>query len=297
MKYMFISILMCVVLSGTIEAVENFLGSTEPSEDLLLNAPLHPEAVFIRTLPCLDPYFERALYVVPDPVSDVKNFFSEKLPGKRIVQYKERDAWVWTYLLKDGTPIPDNPSRDDITILDRSPNIQVTKFQEEFYDPLFELLEAKDGAQKELEVLKKARTVIRYTYEKPEENIEFQKIIGTWRNVDRDLLYYSGSVLHFYPDSTYTLTLTTDNISYLVSFLSSTQEFKGLSTDDITAYIENRTPEKGKFTINRTMISMETDLPVVGEKEKSGLAEIGSVSLSLRFINIPRLTFIRVTSE
>ena len=144
-----------------------------------------------------------------------------------------------------------------------------------------------------MEALKKARTVIRYTYRKIEEDIGFRKIMGKWKNTDRDLPDYYGSVLQFNPDSTYTFMLTDDNIACLTEKLSSTKAFKGKSPAEIRIYLTERNPEKGRYSIMRNTIDMETDTPVMGDRMKSGLAEVKSFSLSIQFINTPRLTFIR----
>ena len=296
MRYIIILILIIVVLAGTTEANERGIFGTEPPKDVL-EAPFYPEAVFIRTMSSLDPFYETVLYVVPDPVGDVKNYFLRKLPHTRVVQYREEGEWVWTFLLKDWILLPDKPSRDDLTILDKSPNVQVKKFQSELYEPLIELFRSKPDALEEFEALENARTVIRYTYQKIEENIAFKKIIGKWKHVDRDLHDYYGSIFQFKPDSTYKFTLTADNIAFLAKELSSAKQFKDKSPEDIHKFIEGHNPEKGRFSIMRNIIIMETDMPVVGEKEKSGLIEVGSFFFSLRLINTPRLTFIRLSSE
>ena len=296
MKYIIVLVLVICVFAGTAKATEkDFLGKEPHVSEL--GAPPYPGAVFIRAMPSWDPYFETVLYVSSDTVGNVKNFFSREFPDVRVVQYSEENVWVWVFLLNEWIELPDEPSRDDLTILDASPNILVKKFQRILFEPLLELFETRPDAREKLEALKNARTIIRYTFQKIEEDFSFQKIVGKWKNVDRDLFDYNGSVLQFNPDSTYTFSLTPDNIAYQVKKLHSAKNIKNTNSVDLKKYIEGQNPEKGKFSIMRNSITMETDSPVVGGKVKSGLAEISSVTLSLQFINTPRLTYIREMSE
>ena len=61
--------------------------------------------------------------------------------------------------------------------------------------------------------------------------------------------------------------------------------------------MQKRNPEWGSFSILQNTINIVTDSALIGERQKKGLAEVGSVSLSLLFIGTPRLTFIRLPSE
>ncbi len=292
MKYIIILFLSIVFAAKPAEAVEIGVTGREPPRSVL-GAPLYPGSEFLRTMFSLDPFYESVFYVVPDPVGDVKNYFIRELAGLRMVQYRDENEWVWVFLLKDWIPFPDKPERDDLQILDVSPNVLVKKFQKYLNEPLVELFETKPDAQKQLEALKKARTVIRYTYRKIEEDIGFRKIMGKWKNTDRDLPDYYGSVLQFNPDSTYTFMLTDDNIACLTEKLSSTKSFKGKSPVEIRTFLKERNPEKGRYSIMRNSIDMVTDTPVMGDRMKSGLAEVKSFSFSIQLINTPRLTFIR----
>lgn len=292
MKYISVFILVIGFITGTSKAAEIGITGKEPPKSVL-GAPLYPGTVFVRTMSSLDPFYESVFYISPDPVVDVKNFFIRELPGIHVVQYIDMDEWVWTFLLKAWIPFPDKPTRDDLPLLDVSPNIQVRKYQRDLYDSLIELFETKPEAKKELEALKTGKTIIRYTYRKIEEDIGFTKIIGTWKNTDRDLPDYYGSIYTFKPDSTYTIALTPDNIAFIVKKLSSSKAFQDKFPQEIQTYIEKRNPEKGVFSIMRNNIDMATELPVIGDKLKSGLADVGSFSFSMQLINTPRLTFIR----
>jgi len=53
-------------------------------------------------------------------------------------------------------------------------------------------------------------------------------------------------------------------------------------------------PETGNYAIMSAFISLKTDKPLAGEARKSGMAAVGSASLSLELINWPRLTFVRI---
>jgi len=258
----------------------------------MLGAPRYPTAVFLRTMNSLDPYFESAFYVVPEPVIDVKNWIAEQMPGMRIVQYRDEFEWVWTFLL-GNIPFPDKPAGDDTVLLDKTPNVLVKKYQGDLYEPLIELLESTPGQEKRLAALKDAKTVIRYTYRIVEENYSFNNIIGTWKDVDRDLEAYRGMTITFRPDSTYTITLTDDNIATHAGMLALKPGAANKNPRDIARAITAKNPENGRFSVRRNNIDMETDTPVFGDKVKSGLTEVGRFSFVVQFINMPRLTFIR----
>jgi len=198
--------------------------------------------------------------------------------------------------LKRWIKIPDNPDRNELLILDSSPNVQVKKYQKHLYEPLIDYYRNKPDFQKQFEALENARTIIRYTYKNIDEDMAFKRILGTWREVSRDLPCYYGSVLQFNPDSTYVFTLTSKNIEVLANKLSSEEKFKTMNKDVLKNYLEKYNPEKGRFSIMRNTISMETDNPVIGEKAKGGTATIKRFRrflLSLRLEEIPRLSFIR----
>ncbi len=79
--------------------------------------------------------------------------------------------------------------------------------------------------------------------------------------------------------------------------LASSNKFKGWHENDVKKYIEERNPEKGKYVIMKNTITMVSDNPVDGMKTKSGLANIGTATLSLELINKPRLIFLRTSLE
>ncbi|MFC1693540.1 hypothetical protein ACFL1R_08560 [Candidatus Latescibacterota bacterium] len=285
-----------LVISVSAVAQKTSLFGVEPSRSVL-GAPVYPDAYFIRTISSLDPYYESVFYISSEPIGDVKNFFMEKLPGTRVVQYKEENAWVWTFILDKQAVLPDNPSRDHLIILERSHNIHIKRFQRDLYAPLFEYLEMRPDTQKQLQKLENGRTVIRYTYQKLPTNTEFIKLIGTWKQVDRDLDEFYGSIFEFQSDSTYTLTLTPANIEALMESPSAAQLFKNMSREEIKKHCTDCNPEKGRFLIERNKIELQSDRPVLGDPGKGGIVNVSSTSLSLQLINFPRLIYIRISSE
>ncbi|MBT4484914.1 MAG: hypothetical protein HOC71_14690 [Candidatus Latescibacteria bacterium] len=296
MKYIIELILILTIVAVNTEATEkDYLGNEPKAEEL--GAPLYPGAVFIRGMPSWDPYFETVLYVTSDPIDTVKNFFAEELPDANLVQYREKNAWIWTFLLNKWIEFPDNPTRDDLVILDSSHNVLIKKFQDDLNQPLIEIFASKPGAEKQFTALKNARTVIRYTFQVVDEDIDFKKIIGTWKNVDRDLKEYYGSVFRFNKDNSYTLTLTEENIAYLVEKFSSLKRFNNIPPEDNRKFLEERNPENGKYSILRNSLTMETDAQVIGEIAKIGLVEVTSVTLIMQLVNTPRLTFVRDFSK
>ncbi len=289
---MVVLIFLLSIITMSVYAEETIIFGKEPSPDIL-EAPLYPGFVFIRTVTALDVYYDTALYVTRDPAADVLKFFSKKLSKTRVIKYKEENVWVSAYLLKKWIVIPDNPDRNELLILDSSPNVQVKKYQKHLYEPLIDYYRNKPDFQKQFEALENARTIIRYTYENIAEDMAFKKILGTWKEVSRDLPVYYGSVFRFNPDSTYIFTLTSENIDALVNKLSSEKKFKTMNKDGIKNYLEKCNPEKGRFSIMRNTINMETDNPVIGEKAKGGIATVKTFLLSLQLEKIPRLSFIR----
>jgi len=280
------------VFAGPAESQRiSLVGKEPPAEDL--GAPLYPGAVFIRTLSSLDPYYESVMYVTPDRVGDVRKYFRQKLPKARAVRYIDENEWVWAFLLKAWICLPDEPAQEDLGILDMSPNVIVKKFQKRLHEPLIEYFEDRPEMREKLDALREARTIIRYTYRMIEEDIGFEKIRGTWVNVDRGMREYYGCIFRFNADSTYTITMTDENMKAYASFLSSDRGFRGKSPEEIEKRLRERNPETGLFYILRNTIDMVTDEPLLGEKHKSGLVEIRSFSLALQLINMPRLTFIR----
>lgn len=269
----------------------NFIGEEpDPSE---LGAPLYPGSSFVRVMATIDPFFKTVFYVSPEPVGDVKNYFGDQLPAARMVQYRDEYEWVWVYLLNPRTPFPDKPTRDDLPLLDTSPNVMVKKFQDDLHEPLIELFQSRPEAKKQLDALLEAKTLIRYTYRTVEEDIGFIKLAGIWKNVDRAYPEYRGMKIEFKSDSTYVLTLTDGNMEAWTKKLSGTRRFADVPPDSVTSYLAARNPESGRFSIIRNSIDMSTDTPVIGDALKSGLADVQKFMFTVQFINMPKLTFIR----
>ena len=294
---MVLLIFLLSLITMSVYAEETIIYGKEPSPEIL-GAPPYPGFVFIRTVTALDAYYDTALYVTNDPVTDVLKFFSEKLSKTRVVKYKEENVWVRAYLLKRWIKIPDNPDRNELLILDSSPNVQVKKYQKHLYEPLIDYYRNKPDFQKQFEALENARTIIRYTYKNIDEDMAFKRILGTWKEVSRDLPVFYGSELQFNPDSTYVFTLTPENIDALANELLSEKKFKNMNKDVFKNYLEKCNPEKGRFSIMQNTISLETDNPVIGGKVKGGTANVKRFRrfvLSLQLEKIPRLSFIRKT--
>jgi len=289
---MVLLIFLLSLITMSVYAEEIIIYGKETSPDTL-GAPPYPGFVFIRTITLdLDAHYVTALYVTNDPVTDVLKFFSKRLPKARVIKYREENVWVSAFLLRKWIEIPDNPDRDELIKLDASPNVQVKKYQKHLYEPLIDYYLNKPEFQKQVEALENARTIIRYTYKNIAEDIAFEKILGTWTEVSRDLPCYYKSVLQLNSDSTYVFTLTPENIDALANKLLSEKKFKNMNKDVLKNYLEKSNPEKGRFSIMRNTISMETDNPVIGEKAKSGIAIVKTFLLSLRLEKIPRLSFI-----
>jgi len=290
-------ILLFILLLPSVEGFTDsrFMGK-EPKKEFL-GAPLYPGAVFLRTIGQLDPFYETALYITPDKPEVVKKYYNNKLPGVRVVSFLEENVWVWTFLLKKWIVIPDDPSRDDITILEASPNIQVKQFQKDYYSFLIEYFKVKPGSEKILDAIDKAGTIIRYTYEKPMPDKSITEIKGKWRNTDRDLPEFYGSIITFNADSTYTLQLTKENISAVASSPEIRKKYDIKDAGTIANKMSATNPEKGKYSIMRNTITLAADEPVIGYKTKEGLASAKTVTLVIQFVNMPRLTFIKANEK
>ena len=251
------------------------LNEKEPSRSQL-GAPLYPGAVYIRTISCFDPYHTTAEYVPPDDMKTVLAFFERKLPEKRMFDYQDRRTYLFGFLLKTWSKFPVKPKKGDLHLLEREPNVQLVEFDSNAYDTLITFFERKPEGKVKAWALMNGRIMIRYTYRLSEEDPAAKKIIGLWRNTDRDQPKYYGSTLEFHGDGSYVFTFTGDNLKAL-----------GKSGSPIRS-------ETGTYAILVTIISLKTDQPLAGDARKSGIAAVGSVSLSLELINWPRLTFIRV---
>jgi hypothetical protein len=245
----------------------------------------------------LDPFYQTVLYVSPDAVGDVKNFYRDKLPNAKLSQYKDEDEWVWAYLLVPNFPFPDKPTRDDLPLLDATPNVMVKKFQKILHEPLIEYYQTKPESRAILNALQKAKTIIRFTYRIIEEDAGFKQLTGSWVNADRSLAEYYNCRLAFGADSTYTLTLTDSNIAAFAAKLAKTKHYAGKPESEIRSSLTKCNPEKGRYSVLRNTIDMSTGAPVIGDAQKSGLIEIHELMFSVQYINMPRLTFMHDTKK
>jgi len=262
-----------------------------------LGAPLYPGAVFIRKTVGLDPYHETVMYISRVPMKMVETFFNRQLPEKRVIYYSDDDIYMTAYLLKTWSKFPGEPTREDLSKLESEPSVQISIYDPNSYEPLAEYFDKKPEEKMIASAIRNGKTMIRYTYEKSEEYKSSKQIIGSWKEASRDLEDYYGSILQFNPDNTYTFTFTAENIGAMAKKLAMSKNFKGWSEDAIKKYIEERNPEKGTYVIMKNTITMVSDKPVDGMKTKSGLANIGTATLSLELINKPRLIFLRASLE
>ena len=262
-----------------------------------LSAPLYPGSVYIRKTVGLDPYHETVMYISLVPMKMVETFFNGQLPEKRVIYYSDDDIYMTAYLLKTWSKFPSKPTREELSKLESEPSVQIRFYDPNPYEPLAEYFDKKPDGKIKANVIRNGKTMIRYTYEKSEEYKSSKQIIGSWKEASRDLEDYYGSILQFNTDSTYTLIFTAENIDAMTKKLASSNKFKGWHENDVKKYIEERNPEKGKYVIMKNTITMVSDNPVDGMKTKSGLANIGTATLSLELINKPRLIFLRAYLE
>jgi len=296
MKSTIVMVLFMVFLSSLVSAqtIEEF--ENEPTQ-VQLGAPLYPGAIFIRKTAGLDPYHETAMYISLVPMKMVETFFDRKLPEKRVVYYSDEDTYLTVYLLKTWSKFPGEPTREELLKLESEPNIQISIYDPGHFKFLSEYFDNKADGKVKANAIRSGKTMIRYTYEKSEEYKSSKQIIGMWKETSRDLEDYYGSVLQFNQDSTYIFTFTAENIDALAKELALSKRFKNWREDDVKKYIEERNPEKGTYVIMKNTITMVSDNPVDGMKTKSGLANVGTATLSLELIYKPRLIFLKTSLE
>jgi hypothetical protein len=280
---------------SSIEAKENAFTGKEPDPSLLM-APLYPNVIFIRTMDALDPNYEIVIYVTPDTTDKVVAFFSKQLQEKNTTTYQQRNSLVTVFLLRDDPLITPARIEEDFTLLDQTPNIQVELYQKFLYEPLIVLLKTKLNSYREARALENAKTLIRYTYPRTKENVDFIRILGAWKNTDRDLNIFYKSTITFNEDKTYSLLLTQDNVTALADSASSLCPLDVLDKDKIKN-LKERNPEKGKFSLLRQSIVLTTEKPLVDKRAKDGTVKVGPSTLSLEFKGKPRLTFIRIKPD
>ncbi len=262
-----------LLLAAGVGHSQSGLNEKEP-ERRQLGAPLFPEAVYIRTITGLDMYHETAEYVTSADIKKVIEFFDKKMPEKRTFIFEDRQEYIYGYLLKTWTRFPDNPDRDDLRRLDREPNVQITEFDSGRYATLISFFERKPDGKAKVQALTYSNTMIRYTFRSEEENRTAQRIVGVWRQTDRDQPRFHGSTLEMRPDGTYRVSLTENNISHHSRPASRS--------------------ETGRYAVTGNVISFSTERPVFGGERKSGIVTVGHASLSLELVGLPRLTFVRV---
>lgn len=286
------------LLIWALSAMAQTLGDyeNEPTEDEL-GAPLYPGAIFIRRTPSIDPSYETAMFVSLVPMNMVEDFYRRKLPEKRMVLYDDEDTYMTAFLLKTWSKFPGNPTKDKLARLETEPSVQLHHYDPEPFESLIDLLGEKSDTKMKLNVLRNGKTRILFSYEKSEENKSAWKIIATWREVSRDLPEYYGSVIRFNEDGTYSFTFTENNLRAMVKRLGQREAFAGMPEREIVSYLSQRNPELGTYSINKNFIAMTTDKPTGFRSRKSGLADVGSSSLSLELINLPRLTFLKVPDK
>ena len=261
-----------------------------------LGAPRYPGAVFIRILPTLDPYHFSVLYVTPDPVREVRRFFNDKLPSARMLQYVDEGEWCWVFLLDDEIEFPDDPGRNDLTMLDGTANVRIKKYQQNLYVPLVEYFRNSEGNEDRLEALGTAATIIRYTFLRVFEDTTSGNILGVWRNVDRSLPSFYGSVLTFRDDGTYAYELTGGNIEAITRDPRSVPmlAMQGVTVaDSVRIRLTERNPETGRYMAALRTLVLKPELPLWSVGTSSGIVEADRATLTVQFINMPRLTFIR----
>ena len=299
MKHIFLVILFLLFLSSHTSAQIPEYFDDEPAEDII-GAPLYPGAEFIRITKGLNPYYETAMYITLLPMNMVEDFFEKKIGGiggKRVVYYSDEDVYLTAYLLKTWSKFPGKPTKDDLPKLRREPSVQIRFYDPNRFEPLAKYYGEIPEGKIKANFLRNGKTMILYSYEKPYEDKSPHRIIATWRETSRDLEEYYGSILEFRPDGTYTFTFTAENIDAIAKNPALRKRFSGMSINDIRKHIEELNPEKGRFNIMRNKITMVSRNPIDGINKKSGLATIGSATLSLKLIRKPRLTFLRKPSQ
>jgi len=265
---------MLAFIMFAVQANSQGLSEKEPSRNLL-GAPTYPGAVFIRTVTGLDPYHETAEYITRDTIETVLAFFERKLPEKRQIFFEDKNLYMVAFLMKTWSKLPGNPKKDDLELLEKEPNLRVHTFDSTQYGTLIEYFRERPNGKVKADALENGKTMISYTYRLSEDETYGKNIIGAWKNVDRSLTGYYGSMAEFRENGTYTLTLTDENIKAI--------------KNESGAKIET-----GTYVVMNNTISLQSQNPVRGDTKKSGIINVGRASLSMELIGLPRLTFIRV---
>ena len=234
------------------------------------------------------------MYITVDDFKDVEKFFHEKLNDKRMIYYQDRETYMTAFLLHTWSEFPGKPDKDDIMAMEKEPNVQIHAYDPNEYEALAEYYDRNEETKMRAAAIRIGETIILYNYSKPEKkDLSANKIVGDWNASDHDLAMYYDARLTFTGSGGYSLTLTDGNISTLAAELKKKPVWSGKTEAEIVTSLKEMNPERGTYTIMRNHITLKTDNPVVGEETKTGLADVGTVMLSLELINMPRLTFIR----
>lgn len=281
-----------VVVSANVHAQTQPLFGTEPSSDDI-GAPLYPGAEFIRIMPVSDQYFETAMFISPVPSSIVDDFFKRKLSEKKTIVYDTPDLYLIGYLLRTWSRFPSKPTREDIDKLQLEPSLQIRQYDPEDLEPIAQYYDKQPKGNIKALTIRKGETMLLYTYEKPQISSEVGKIAGVWSESSRDLPMYYGSRVEFKASGEYTYTATANNIAALAKDPSVRERLGGKNEAETIAELNRRNPEKGTFSVLSSVIAFDSKNPLDGIVRKTGLADIGSATLSLELIGKPRLTFIK----
>ncbi|MDO8643432.1 MAG: hypothetical protein Q7S00_00505, partial [bacterium] len=133
-----------------------------------------------------------------------------------------------------------------------------------------------------------------YTYRISEVDRSTSRLIGVWRESDRDLQKYWGSILEFRPNGTYKFTFTKENLKAMAEQYVGRGPFKDMGSEEVQKILSMKNPETGTFAITKNVISLESSNPVDGGRMKNGLANIGNASLLLELVNKPKMAFVRL---
>lgn len=258
-----------------------------------LGAPLYPGSVFIRETAGLNPYYKTAMYVSLVPMNIVEDFFQRKLAERRVVYYEDKDTRLTAFLLKTWSEFPDEPKKTDLDRLQNEPSVQLRDYDPRGYIPLMNYFEKEKKDRNKAMVLQEGKTLILYTYPVPEKGSDSNLLVGKWKEVSRDIDEYFGSVIEFKSDGTYTFAFTSRNVDAMIKNKFTDKKCQNMKPVDIRKIFSHCNPEKGNYYFSGNFISFISDNPIDGIKNKNGIAEAGSVSLSVKLINKPRLTFIK----
>ncbi len=273
MKKIMLFAVVCFLAAGAVRA-QTGLNEKEP-ERRQLGVPLFPGAVFIRTISGLNPYHETAEYVTSVDIKKVIEYFEKKIPEKRTFVFEDRHEYIYGYLIRTWTRFPENPNRDDLRKLEAEPNIQITEYDPARYATLISFFQRKPEGKVKVDALNNGNTMIRYTYRVEEVDRTARRIVGIWRQTDRDQPGFHGSTLEMRPDGTYRYEFSRENMEH----------HKRLGHHPQT--------ESGLYAVTGNVITFSTERPAFGGPRKSGIVTVGHASLSLELVGMPRLTFVR----